>query len=153
MMRTFANIALLALAAAFPQVAQADVYAACYYQDGNTGKYPITQLFTLEDDALKDGYGEYSREKTAAWEKNAVKQVDEVRFVTTYYVHNFVGQFMKFAEDEKHERGSCWMTTDKAHAFGWYRRVIAMGDRDKLSIADWRPSKGTVRNVEEWPPM
>ncbi|MCW0198178.1 hypothetical protein [Sphingopyxis sp.] len=152
-MRTFANIALLALAAACPHVAQAEVYAACFYQDGNTGKYPITQLFTLEDDALKDGYNEYTREKTAAWEKNAVKQIDQVRPIAGYYGYSFVGQFVKFAEDEKHERGSCWMTTDKAHAFGWYRHVMAMGDRDNLSIAGWRPSKGTVLKVEEWPPM
>ena len=152
-MRKFATIALLTLAAAFPQVAQADVYAACFYQDGNTGKYLFTQLFTLDDDALKDGYNEYSREKTAAWEKDFAKQVHEVRYDTGYYTYNFVGQFVKFAEDEKYERGSCWMTTDKAHAFGWYRSVLAKGDWGKLSIADWRPSKGTVLDVEEWPPM
>lgn len=34
-MRKFAIIASLAIVGAAPQAAQADVYAACYYQNGN----------------------------------------------------------------------------------------------------------------------
>ena len=146
-------LAAAALGLAVPYGAQAEVYAACYYQDGNTGAYPFTQLFTLDDYALKDSYGEYTKEKTAAWEREFAKESHEVRAITGYYSDSFVGQFNKYVEDEKNERGSCWMTTDKAHALGWYRSVLAKGNWDKFAIADWRPAKGVALKVEEWPPM
>jgi hypothetical protein len=149
--KAFVATASVVLVAVLPQPAQAEVYAACYYQDGNTGAYPFTQLFTLDDYALKDSYGEYTRDKTAVWEQEFAKEVHEVREIGSYYGYSFVGQFVKFAEDEKKERGSCWMTTDKAHALGWYRSVLAKGKWDKLAIQDWRPSKGTALRVEEWP--
>jgi hypothetical protein len=152
-MKKLAIIASLAMVAAIPQAARADVYAACYYQDGNTGTWPFTQLFTLDDYALKDGYGEFTREKTAAWEKEFAKEIHQVREISGYSSYNFVGQFVKYVETEKKERGSCWMTTDKAHAIGWYRRMIAKGNWDKVAIEDWRPSKGTVISVESWPAM
>lgn len=152
-MRKFAIVALLALVVSLPQTAQADVYAACYYQDGNTGTWPFTQLFTLDDYALKDGYGEYTRDKTAAWEKDFAKKIDEVRQIAGYSSDNFVGQFVKFVEDEKNERGSCWMTTDKAHAIGWYRSMMAKGIWDRTAIEDWRPAEGTAISAEQWPPM
>jgi hypothetical protein len=140
------------IAAVVPQSAQAEVYAACFYQDGN-GKYPFTQLFTLDDNALKDGYGEYTRDKTAAWEKEFAKQPHEVRQIGSFYSYNFVGQFSKFARDEKGQEGSCWMTTDKAHAFGWYRKRLSEGKWDKFPLESWQPSKGTVLKSEPWPPM
>ena len=145
--------AAAAICLALPEGAQAEVYAACYYQDGNTGTYPFTQLFTLDDYALKDDYGVYTKDETAAWEKEFAKKIHEVRVITGFYSYSFVGQFTKFVETEKKERGSCWMTTDKAHAIGWYRSVLAKGNWDKVSIAEWRPSKGTVLKVEDWPPM
>lgn len=145
-------LAALPLVAAFPQAAQAEVYAACYYQDGNTGTYPFTQLFTLDDYALKDSYGEWTRDKTAAWETEFAKEIHEVREISGYYQDSFVGQFVKWADTEKKERGSCWMTTDKAHAFGWYRKMLVTGKWDKTAIRDWRPSKDTAISVEDWPP-
>ena len=148
------KLKLLAALAALPfaSAAQADVYAACYYQDGNNGTDPFTQLFTLDDYALKDGYGEFTRDKTAAWEAEFAKEPHQVREISGYYGYSFVGQFVKWADEQKHERGSCWMTTDKDHAFGWYRRMLANGKWDKTAIRDWRPSKGTALSVEDWPP-
>lgn len=151
-MKSLAVVGLLAFASV-PQVARAEVYAACYYQDGNNGTYPFTQLFTLDDYALKDGYGEYTKDKTAAWEAEFAKEIHQVREISGYYSYSFVGQFVKFAEEVKRERGSCWMTTDKAHAIGWYRSKLANGKWDKLPLQDWRPSKGTAISAEPWPPM
>ncbi len=45
------------------------------------------------------------------------------------------------------------MTTDKAHAFGWYRKRLSEGKWDKFPIESWQPSKGTVLKSEPWPPM
>lgn len=146
-------IAAVVIAAVLPQTAQAEVYAACFYQDGNTGTWPFTQLFTLDDYALQDGYGEYTRDKTAAWEKEFAKAPDEVRRISGFYSYNFVGQFKKFAQEAKGQVGDCWMTTDRAHAIGWYRSVLAKGNWDKLAIENWRPSQGTVIGVEPWPAM
>lgn len=148
----FVALAALPLAAAFPQAAQADVYAACFYQDSNDGTYPFTQLFTLDDYALKDSYGEYSRDKTAAWLEQFAGQNHGVREISGFYSDSFVGQFVKWAETEKKERGNCWMTTEKDNAFRWYRAMLGKGKWNKMPIRDWRPSKGTVISVEDWPP-
>ena len=145
-------LAALPLAAAFPQAAHADVYAACYFQDGNTGTYPFTQLFTLDDYALQDSYGGWTRDKTAAWLAENGADTYGVRGVTGYYSYNCVGQFVKWAETEKKERGECWMTTEKENAFRWYRAMLGKGKWNKMPIRDWRPSKGTVISVEDWPP-
>ena len=45
----------------------ANVYSACYYQD-DLGNLPVTQLFTLKGDALRDYYGEWTYEKNLVWE-------------------------------------------------------------------------------------
>lgn len=45
------------------------------------------------------------------------------------------------------------MTTDKACAFGWYRKPLSEGKWDKLPIENWQPSTGPVLKSESLPPM
>ena len=59
----------------------ANVYAACYYQD-DLGNLPVTQLFTLKGDALRDYYGEWTYEKNKVWEEQFAKEPWEVRGVS-----------------------------------------------------------------------
>ena len=127
-----------------------NLYSACEYEDGNTGKRPFTQLFTVNDDNLDDGYGGSQFDKTAAWEKD--NPVDTTtRPIGSYKQDRFVGQFKKFVES-KDSHATCWMTTDKERAFAWYRKRLADGRYEKFTLQDWRPSKGSFVSVEQWPP-
>ena len=129
-----------------------NLYSACEYEDGNTGKRPFTQLFTLSDDHLDDGYGGSQFDKTLAWEKEfPVDKYTTTRPIGSYKQDRFVGQFKKFVE-AKDSHASCWMTTDKERALTWYRRMLADGRYEKFTLQDWRPSNGSFVSVEQWPP-
>jgi hypothetical protein len=148
-LKLFAALAALPLAAA---ANAGNVYSACEYEDGNTGKRPFTQLFTLKGDALRDSYGQWTYEKNLEWEAgNPVDKYTTVRPVSGFYPSSLVGQFSKFAE-EKSSRGDCWVTTDKERALTWYRRMLADGRYDKFTIQDWRPTKNAFLSTEQWPP-
>jgi hypothetical protein len=149
------KLKLITALAALPLAAAAhagNLYSACEYEDGNTGKRPFTQLFTLSDDHLDDGYGGSYFEKTVAWEKdNPVDKYTTTRPIGSYRQERFVGQFKKFVES-KDSHARCWATTDKERALTWYRRMLADGRYDKFTIQDWRPTKDAFVSVEQWPP-
>jgi hypothetical protein len=128
----------------------ANVYAACFYQDGNTGQLPVTQLFTLKGDALRDYYGEWTYEKNKVWEEQFAKEPWEVRGISGYYDYNFVGQFAKFAEAHGDSHSNCWVTTSKDHALAWFAKRSREGRLDTARIQDWRPVKAGVLGVEDW---
>ena len=149
------KLKLITALAALPLSAAANagnLYSACEYQDPDTGKHPFTQLFTLSDDNLDDGYGGSQFDKTAAWEKdNPVDKYTTTRPIGSYKRDLFVGQFMKFVE-AKDSHATCWQTTDKERALTWYRRVLADGRYERSTLQDWRPKKGDFVAVEQWPP-
>lgn len=145
---------LLAALMALPLTAganAADVYAACEYSPRNSSNMPITQLFTLEGNALRDYYGEWTYEKNLVWEKRVPVDDTAMRLVSGSYPENFVGQFTKFAES-KDARADCYVTTDKQRAFAWYRKRMADGRFNKLDIQDWRPTQDSFVSAEQWPP-
>jgi hypothetical protein len=127
----------------------ANVYSACYYQD-ELGNLPVTQLFTLKGDALRDYYGEWTYEKNLAWEEQFAKEPWEVRGISGYYDYNFVGQFAKFAEARGDSHSSCWVTTSKDHALAWFAKRSREGRLDTARIQDWRPVKAGVLAIEDW---
>jgi len=127
----------------------ANVYAACLYQD-DMGKNPVTQLFTLKEDALRDYYGEWTYEKNKIWEEQFAKEPDSVRPISGYYDYNFVGQFAKFAEARGDSHSNCWVTTSKDHALAWFAKRSARGDLDTRRIQDWRPKNAGVLAVQDW---
>ena len=43
----------------------ANVFAFCEYENSDNGARPYTQLFTVKGDALEDGYGAFTYEKTS----------------------------------------------------------------------------------------
>lgn len=149
------KLKLLAALVALPLAAAsnaANVYAACEYEDSNTGKRPFTQLFTLKDNALEDSYGAYAYEKVLAWEaQSPVDKYTDAQPVGGYMPNSLVGQFMKFAEG-KNERGHCMVTTNKQRAFAWYRTRLADKRYDKFTIEDWRPTREAFIEAEQWPP-
>jgi len=127
----------------------ANVYAACYYQD-DLGNLPVTQLFTLKGDALRDYYGEWTYEKNKVWEEQFAKEPWEVRGISGYYDYNFVGQFAKFAEARGDSHSSCWVTTSRDHALAWFSKESAKGRLDTAAIQDWRPKNAGVISVSDW---
>jgi hypothetical protein len=127
----------------------ANVYAACSYQD-DMGKNPVTQLFTLKGDALRDYYGEWTYEKNKVWEEQFAREPDSVRPISGYYDYNFVGQFAKFAEAHGDSHSNCWVTTSKDHALAWFAKRSARGDLDTSRIQDWRPKDAGVVGVSDW---
>jgi murein DD-endopeptidase MepM/ murein hydrolase activator NlpD len=147
-MRLFLAAAFAALPFATSANA-AKVYAACYYQD-DVGKLPVTQLFTLEGDALRDYYGEFTYDKNRAWEEQFAQEADAVRPVSGFYEYNFVGQFSKFAEAQGDSHSNCWVTTSKDHALAWFAKRSREGRLDTGRIQDWRPVKAGVLAVEDW---
>ena len=148
-LKLFAALVALPLSAA---ANAGNLYSACEYEDGNTGKRPFTQLFTLSDDHLDDGYGGSQFDKTAAWEKdNPVDKYTTTRQIGSYRQDRFVGQFKKFVE-AKDSHATCWQTTDKERALTRYRRMLADGRYVKFTLQDWRPTEGAFISVEEWPP-
>ena len=147
-LRVFLAVALAALPVATPANA-ANVYAACSYQD-DVGKLPVTQLFTLKGDALKDYYGEWTYEKNKVWEEQFAREPDSVRPISGYYDYNFVGQFAKFAEAQGDSHSNCWVTTSKEHALAWFAKASAQGRVDPSRIRDWRPKDAGVVGVSDW---
>jgi hypothetical protein len=146
------RIKLAAALATLPFAATANaanVYSACFYQD-SVGKLPVTQLFTLKGDALRDSYGEWTYEKNLAWEAEFAKDPWEVRGVSGYYSYNFVGQFAKFAEAQGDSHSICWVTTSRDHALAWFARQSAGGRLDTSRIQDWRPKDAGVVAVSDW---
>jgi hypothetical protein len=99
-LKLFAALAALPLAAA---ANAGNVYSACEYEDGNTGKRPFTQLFTLKGDALRDSYGQWTYEKNLEWEAgNPVDKYTTVRPVSGFYPSSLVGRSPGIA--------ACWPT-------------------------------------------
>lgn len=149
------KLKLLTALVALPLAAAAhagNLYSACSYEDGNTGKRPFTQLFTVSDDHLDEGYGGSFFEKTLEWEKQfPVDKYTTTRPISSYKTANFVGQFKTFVES-KDSHASCWATTDKERAFTWYRRMLADGRYEKFTLQDWRPAKDAFVSAEQWPP-
>ena len=147
-MRKFLAAAFAALPFATSANA-ANIYAACYYQD-DLGKLPVTQLFTLKEDALRDYYGEWTYEKNKVWEEQFAKELGTVRPVSGYYEYNLVGQFSTFAKAQGDSHSNCWVTTSKDHALAWFAKTSREGRLDTGRIQDWRPIKAGVLAVEDW---
>jgi hypothetical protein len=127
----------------------ANVYSACYFQD-DIGNLPVTQLFTLKGDALRDYYGEWTYEKNLVWEEQFAQAPDAVRPISGYYEDNLVGQFAKFAEAHGDSHSNCWVTTSKDHALAWFAKRSREGKLDTARIQGWRPVKAGVLAVEDW---
>lgn len=146
---------LLVALAALPMAAAAhagNVYSACEVENSDTGKRAFTQLFTLEGDALEDGYGAFTYEKTLEWE--AISPVDKytnMLRIGGYRPESLVGQFKKFAGKDA-QSADCFVTTDKQRAFAYYRMLLADKRYDKFTIQDWRPTKDAYISAEQWPP-
>jgi hypothetical protein len=130
----------------------ANVYSFCEYENSDNGKRPFTQLFTLEGDALKDGYGAFSFDKTREWEAQVpVDKSTTALRIGGYRADSLVGQFKTFAGKDA-QSADCYVTTDKERAFAWYRSRLADARYDKFTIEDWRPSAEAFLEVEQWPP-
>ena len=127
----------------------ANVYAACFYQD-DMGKLPVTQLFKLEGDALRDYYGEWTYEKNKVWEEQFAKEPWDVRGISGFYEYNFVGQFSKLAKEQGVVHSNCWVTTSKDRAHAWFAREVAKDRLDTSRHQNWRPTKAGVVAVEDW---
>lgn len=126
----------------------ANVYSACIF-DNETGARSVTQLFTLGGDALRDSYGEWTYEKNKAWEEQFAQEPYETRAISGYYDHNFVGQFAKYVEKQGWSHSSCWVTTSRDHALGWFAKYGNAYDIGRAQ--DWRPdSKAGVVAVNDW---
>ena len=149
------KLKLLVALAALPLAAAANaanVYSACEVENSDTGKRAFTQLFTLEGDALKDGYGAYSYEKTLAWEaQSPVDKYTNMQRIGGHKADSLVGQFKAFAGKDA-QSANCFVTTDKERAFAYYRMLLADGRYDKFTIQDWRPTKDAFISAEQWPP-
>ena len=138
----FATIAVSAPANA------ANIYMACYYQDNN-GIYPITQLFTLEGDAIGDSYPTWKYDGIKEWESQFAKGPDEVRYTSSYTTRNFIGQFKEFAKEfETHT--ACFVTTSKDHALAHIAKFSARNKVDQSRIRDWQPKNAGVLAIEDW---
>ncbi len=130
----------------------ANVFAFCEYENSDNGARPYTQLFTVKGDALEDGYGAFTYEKTLEWEKlMPVDRYTTAQRIGGYRDSSLVGQFTKFAGKDA-QTATCYVTTDKERAFAWYRTRLADKRYDKLPIQDWRPTKGAFITAEQWPP-
>jgi hypothetical protein len=126
----------------------ANIYMACWYQD-DMGVYPITQLFTLEGDAIGDSYPTWKYDGIKEWESQFATGADEVRYTSDYTTRNFVGQFKAFAE-EWDTHSSCFVTTSKDHALAHFAKFNSGRKVDLSRIQDWRPKNAGVLAVEDW---
>lgn len=127
----------------------ANIYMACYYQD-DMGIHPVTQLFTLEGDAIGDSYSTWKYDGIKEWESQFATAPGEVRFTSSYTTRNFIGQFRKFAEEQGDSHSNCWVTTSKSQALAWFAKQSATGKYDRTRIQDWRPKNAGVLAVEDW---
>jgi len=148
------RLKIAAALAALPFAATANaanIYMACWYQD-DMGNHPVTQLFTLKGDAIGDSYPTWNYEGIKEWEAQFATKPGEVRGVSGYTTKNIVGQFSKFAEERGESHSSCWVTTMKDHALGWFAEQSARAwlKMDTSSIADWRPRNADVVAVSDW---
>lgn len=141
---------IAAALAAFPLATTANaastIYMACHYQD-DRGMNPVTQLFTLEGDAIGDSYSTWKYDGIKEWEASVP---GEVRYVSSYTKKNFIGQFKEFAEARGDSHSNCWVSTSKELARSWFNKMSAESNYDFTRIHDWRPKKAGVLAVEDW---
>ena len=143
------KIAAALAALAFATTANAaNIYGACYYQD-DVGVYPITQLFTLEGDAVGDSYPNHKYDGIKEWESQFATKPDEVFYVGSYTTRNIVGQFKAFAE-EWDSHSQCFVSTSKDHALAHFAKLVSGRKVDQSRIQDWRPKNAGVLAVEDW---
>ena len=126
----------------------ANIYGACYYQD-DMGVYPITQLFTLEGDAVGDSYPTWKYDGIKEWESQFATKPDEVRYVSSYTTRNFVGQFKAFAE-EWDSHSQCFVTTSRDHALAHVATFSRSNKVDQSRIQDWSPKNAGVLAIQDW---
>jgi hypothetical protein len=138
--------ALVALPFATTAHAANNIYMACHYQD-DRGINPVTQLFTLEGDAIGDSYSTWKYDGIKEWEASIP---GEVRYTSSYTTKNFIGQFKKFAEEQGDSHSNCWVTTSRNLARDWFRTISAKPNYDFTRIQDWRPKNAGVLAVEDW---
>lgn len=144
------RIKLVAALAALPFATTAHaantIYMACHYQD-DRGINPVTQLFTLEGDAIGDSYSTWKYDGIKEWEASVP---GEVRYTSSYTTKNFIGQFRTFAEEQGDSHSNCWVTTSKDLARAWFRTMSAKSNYDFTRMQDWRPRNAGVLAVEDW---
>ena len=126
----------------------ANVYSACFY-GGYSKNLPVTQLFLLEGDALRDYYGEWTYEKNLVWEEKFATEPGRVRPISGYMTGKFVSQFVEHAEASGH-RGECWVTTSRQQAREWFNQRSRDGGVNVTELRDWRPTKTGVVGVQDW---
>ena len=126
----------------------ANVYAACIV-DNETGARSATQLFTLEGDALRDGYGGSTYEKIKNWEAQFALEPWGTYPLNSYYGYSFAGQFSEYVEKRGWSHPSCFATTSRDHALAWFGKYGK--DHDFGRAQGWRPSsKAGVIGVSDW---
>ena len=145
-MRLKLAAALAALPFATSAHAASKIYMACHYQD-DRGINPVTQLFTLEGDAIGDSYSTWEYDGIKEWEANVP---GEVRYTSSYTTKNFIGQFKKFAEEQGDSHSNCWVSTSKSVARAWFTKTSADRRYEFTRIQDWRPRNAGVLAVEDW---
>ena len=141
---------LAAALAALPFAATAHaadkIYMACHYQD-DMGINPVTQLFTLEGDAIGDSYSTWKYDGIREWEAGFP---GEVRYTSSYTTKNFVGQFKAFAEEHGDSHSNCWVSTSRDTARAWFTKMSADRRYEFTRLQDWRPKNAGVLAVEDW---
>ena len=126
----------------------ANVYSACIF-DNETGARSATQLFTLEGDALRDGYGGSTYEKIKDWEAQFAQDPWGTYPLGSFYGYSFAGQFSEYVEKRGWSHPSCFATTSRDHALAWFAKYGK--DHDFGRAQDWRPnSKAGVVGVSDW---
>ena len=145
-MRLYLAGAIFALPFATTANAANNIYMACHYQD-DMGINPVTQLFTLEGDAIGDSYSTWKYDGIKEWEASVP---GEVRYTSSYTTKNFVGQFKKFAEEQGDSHSNCWVSTSKDLVRAWFTKISADRRYDFTRIQDWRPKNAGVLAVEHW---
>ena len=138
--------ALAALPFAATAHAADKIYMACHYQD-DMGINPVTQLFTLEGDAIGDSYSTWKYDGIREWEAGFP---GEVRYTSSYTTKNFVGQFKAFAEEHGDSHSNCWVSTSRDTARAWFTKMSADRRYEFTRLQDWRPRNAGVLAVEDW---